>query len=241
MRHIISTILLGAVLAATPALAQSAGQSPDNPDPWESMNRKIFAFNETLDRWVLAPVAKGYQFLTPDFVDRGLTNMFDNLFVVNQLLNDALQGKFDRVAIDSGRFVINTTVGVVGFFDVAGTIGLAKQDEDFGQTFAVWGMGSGPYLVLPFFGASTVRDVLGMPLDSAANAINYIEHVPTRNTTLGVDFVDTRADLIAAEKLITGDRYAFIRNAYLQQREFDIKDGKIESDGFGDEEFDDWE
>ncbi len=242
MRYFISSIILVVGLAATPSLAQPVGQPGINPDPWESMNRKVFAFNEGLDRWIMAPVAKGYQFLTPDFVDRGLTNMFDNLFIVGQLVNDALQGKFDRVAIDSGRFLINTTVGIVGFFDVAGTIGLARQDEDFGQTFAVWGMGSGPYLVLPFFGPSTVRDALGMPLNSATYAINYIEHVPTRNTTIGVDFIDARADLIAAEKLITGDRYAFLRNAYLQQREFDIKDGNVVRDSFGDEDFDDdWE
>lgn len=241
MRKMIAVGIAVLGLSSGAALAQSGTQAAVNPDPWEGMNRKVFAFNEGLDRWVLSPVAKTYQFITPEPVDRGITNMFDNLFVVRQLVNDILQGKLDRFVIDTGRFVINTTVGVVGFFDVAGQIGLNKQEEDFGQTFAVWGVGSGPYLVLPFFGSSTLRDAFSMPLDTAAEVINYIEHVPTRNTVLGVDFIDTRADLIAAESLITGDRYAFIRNAWLQQREFDIKDGNIVSDAFGDDDFEDWE
>jgi phospholipid-binding lipoprotein MlaA len=153
--------------------------------------------------------------------------------VVN-VFNDLLQGKFRQAGNDTGRFVINTTIGLVGFFDVADHFGLPKNDgEDFGQTLGVWGVDSGPYLVLPLIGPSTVRDGPARIVDWFINPINEIDHVPTRNQIYGAEVISTRADLLEAEKFVRGERYSFIRDAYLQRRKFLLTDGGVEDD-FGD-------
>ena len=207
-------------------------------DPFENVNRKIFAFNDFFDRILLKPVAKGYQFITPNFVDRGVTNFFSNLDDVVVVVNDLLQGKVVQAGQDSARFLVNTTIGVVGVFDVASKMGLAKHEEDFGQTFGKWGLSSGPYIVLPFLGPSNVRDAFGRVPDYFAYPANHIDDDATRLGLTAVDLVDTRADLFSAEALISGDRYSFIRDAYLQRREFLVTDGEVEDD-FLDEDFDD--
>lgn len=199
-------------------------------DPWEGFNRAMFRFNDTLDTYALKPVAKGYQAVTPQFVEDGIHNVFGNIGDVGNLANDLFQAKFHNAGVDTGRLIFNTSFGLLGFFDVATQMGLQRNDEDFGQTMGYWGVGSGPYLVLPFFGPSTVRDAGGMVPDSFLGPYPYIDHVPTRNVTRAVDVVDTRANLLSAEKLITGDKYIFIRNAYLQNREFKVKDGEVEDD-----------
>ena len=212
----------------------------NNPDPWEGWNRKAFAFNDRADRYFLKPVAKGYQWITPGFVETGIGNVFSNFFEVTTIVNDVLQWKLSQAASDTGRFVVNTTVGIGGIFDVASKIGLEKHNEDFGQTLGHWGVGSGPYLVVPLLGSYTLRSGTGTIIQTnGTGIINRIEHVRTRNTALGVRFVHNRASLFQAEGLITGDRYAFVRDAYLQRREFLAKDGIVE-DSFGDEDFDDW-
>lgn len=157
-------------------------------------------------------------------------NVFGNIGDVGNLANNLLQGKLHNAGVDTGRLIFNTTFGVLGFFDVAKHMGLQKSNEDFGQTLGVWGLESGPYLVIPFLGPSTVRDAAGRVPDSFLTPYPYIDHVPTRNVTRGVQVVDTRANLLQAERLVSGDKYIFIRNAYLQSREFKVKDGQVEDD-----------
>ncbi|MFC4860741.1 VacJ family lipoprotein [Pseudomonas sp. JS3066] len=212
-------------LAVLPIAANAAEE-----DPWEGFNRVMFRFNDTLDTYALKPVAKGYQTVTPQFLEDGIHNVFNNVGDVGNLANDLFQAKFHNAGVDTSRLVFNTTFGLLGFFDVATTMGLQRNDEDFGQTLGYWGVGSGPYLVIPFLGPSTVRDAGGKVPDSFLEPYPYIDHVPTRNVTRAVDVVDTRASLLSAEKLITGDKYIFIRNAYLQNREFKVKDGEVEDD-----------
>ena len=201
-----------------------------NDDPLEGLNRKVFAFNDFMDRYLLKPVAQGYDWVTPKPVDDGVSNVFDNLGEIRNFLNDVLQLKLGRASTDVGRFLVNSTLGVAGIFDVATSMGLERNEEDFGQTMARWHVGSGPYIVLPLFGPSTLRDAIGRIPDSYSVPQRYIDHVPTRNTVYGVDLVDTRSDLLDVEKLIQGDRYTFIRDVYLQRRDFLISDGYLEDD-----------
>jgi phospholipid-binding lipoprotein MlaA len=214
-----------ASLALLPVMVQAAEE-----DPWEGFNRAIFRFNDTLDTYALKPIAQGYQAVTPQFLEDGVHNVFGNLGDVGNLANDLLQGKFHDAGVDTSRVMFNTTLGLLGFFDVARHMGLRRNDEDFGQTLGAWGVQSGPYVVLPLLGPSTVRDTAGLAPDSLLEPYPYIDHVPTRNLTRVVDVVDTRASLLSAEKLISGDKYIFIRNAYLQNREFRVKDGQVEDD-----------
>lgn len=212
-------------LVLLPSMAQSAEE-----DPWEGVNRAIFRFNDTIDTYALKPLAQGYQAVTPEFLEDGVHNVFGNIGDVGNLANNLLQAKFHDAGVDTGRLIFNTTFGVLGFFDVARHMGLPGNDEDFGQTLGAWGLQSGPYVVLPLLGPSTVRDTAGLLPDSLLTPYPYIEHVPTRNLTRAVEVVDTRASLLSAEKLISGDKYLFIRNAYLQNREFKVQDGQVEDD-----------
>ena len=202
-----------------------------DPDPWEPMNRVIFRFNDTLDTYALKPVAKGYDRVMPQFLNDGVTNVFNNLGEPKNLINNTLQGKLHDAGIDLARFLMNTTVGVVGVFDVATRMGLQRNDEDFGQTLGAWGVQSGPYVMLPLFGPSTVRDGSAFALEGYT-VYNYadMDHVRTRNTAVGLDIVDTRAGLLSQERLIRGDKYRFIRNAWLQNREYKVKDGQVEDE-----------
>jgi len=209
-----------------------------NPDPWEGFNRRVFAFNEGADKFLLRPLAKGYDVVTPDFLDRGVTNMFGNAGEVTDVVHNFLQLKIGAGFQEIGRILLNTTIGLAGFFDVASSMGLEKKSEDFGQTLAHWGVGSGPYLMIPFFGPSTLRDSPGLIIDGYFDyaSSNYIHHVPTRNTVMGVDILNKRANLFEGESLILGDRYVFLRDAYLQRREYDINDGNVSEDSFGGED-----
>ncbi len=234
--------LLVALCLCIPALALA---QEENTDPLEGFNRAVFTFNDKLDSWVLKPAAKGYRFVTPDPVERGVGNVFSNLGEVGNIANDVLQWKWKQAGNDTGRLLINSTIGLAGIFDVAKHVGLEKSEgEDFGQTLAVWGVDSGVYVMLPFFGPTTLRDGLGgLPVDTALDPVGYIDHVPTRNSTMVMRFIDDRAQLLETESLISGDRYIFIREAYLQRREYLIQDGEVNEDGFGDDfgEFEDEE
>ncbi len=221
----LSRLCACATLALLPALVQ-AGED----DPWEGVNRVIFRFNDTVDTYALKPVAQGYQAVTPQFLEDGVHNVFGNIGDVGNLANNLLQGKFHDAGVDTGRLIFNSTFGLLGFFDVARHMGLRKNDEDFGQTLGAWGLQSGPYVVLPLLGPSTVRDAVGLLPDSQLAPYPYIDHVPTRNLTRAVDVVDARASLLSAEKLVSGDKYIFLRNAYLQNREFKVQDGQVEDD-----------
>lgn len=218
-----------AALLAALALGATSLHAAEE-DPWEGVNRVVFRFNDTVDTYTLKPLAQGYQKVTPDVIETGIGNVFSNLGDVVVLANDLLQGKIRDAGIDTSRILFNTTFGVLGFFDVATRMGLQKNDEDLGQTLGVWGLGSGPYVVLPLLGPSTVRDIGGRAGDSLLGPYRYINDVPVRNVTRGVDAVDTRAGLLSAERMVTGDRYIFIRNAYLQNREYRTQDGQVEDD-----------
>lgn len=230
------------VLALFMLLPSLSTASNVDLDPWESMNRKIHGFNDVFDKYLLKPVATGYDKVLPDVVQNRVSNFYFNLTEINTVVNDLLQGKFKQAGNDTGRFLVNTTVGLVGMFDVAKHIGLPKSDsEDFGQTLAVWGWSNSRYLVLPFLGPNTLSAIGGMPLDSMMNPISYVDHVPTRNTLTGVNIIKSRASILEVEGLMTkGDRYVFIRDGYMQRREYLINDGVVE-DTFGnnDDEFGD--
>ncbi|WP_328185583.1 MlaA family lipoprotein [Marinobacter sp. OP 3.4] len=217
-----------------PEAVSSGADNRGNPaDPYESWNRKVHAFNEGVDDWVLRPVAEGYQWVMPDIADRAVTNFFSNLGEVHNFINSVLQLKGEHAVVAAGRFTYNSVFGIGGLFDVATAFDLPERPEDFGQTLGYWGVGPGPYLVLPLMGPSTPRDFTGTLTDSLAfpSAWNYAES-PEQWYLLGLFVVDTRADLLAAEGFMSGDSYTFVRNAYLQRREYLINDGKVTSDPF---------
>ena len=213
----------GVVLA--PMAAQAAEE-----DPWESVNRVTFRFNDIIDTYAFKPIAQGYQFIAPQFVEDGVHNFFNNIGDVGNFANNVLQAKPAAAGVDTARLIFNTTFGLLGFIDVGTKMGLQRSDEDFGQTLGYWGVSSGPYVVLPLMGPSTVRDAIAKYPDTYTSPYRYIDHVPTRNTALGVNLIDTRASLLSAERLINGDKYIFIRNAFLQNREFRVKDGQVTDD-----------
>lgn len=221
---------LSLLVACTGVLSLPALAQANDEDPWQGYNRFMFRINDNVDMYTLKPLAKGYQAVTPQFLEDGVHNVFSNIGDVGNLANNLLQGKLHDAGVDTGRLIFNTTFGLLGFFDVGSAMGLQHSDEDFGQTLGVWGLGSGPYVVLPLLGPSTVRDAFGKLPDGALAANGYINHVPTRNVVLGVDAVDTRAQLLSVERLVSGDRYIFVRNAYLQNREFRVRDGQVEDD-----------
>jgi len=221
---------LGLLLACTGVLLLPALAQANEEDPWLGYNRFMFRINDNVDAYTLKPLAKGYQAVTPQIVEDGVHNVFRNIGDVGNLANNLLQGKLHDAGVDGGRLIFNTTFGLLGFFDVGTAMGLQRSDEDFGQTLGVWGMGSGPYVVLPLLGPSTVRDAFGKVPDSMLTATAFIDHVPTRNVVHAVSAVDLRASLLSAERLISGDKYIFIRNAYLQNREFKVRDGEVEDD-----------
>lgn len=227
------------ISCAALCLTTAAAHAGDNPeDPWEGFNRGVFGFNKFADTYVLKPVAKGYDWIMPQPVDNGISNVFDNLGETKNFLNDVLQFKFADAGTDVTRFVINTTVGVLGLFDVASGWGFEQNTEDFGQTLAAWGFDTGPYLVLPFLGPSNIRDGIGLIPDAYSVPQAYIDHDQTKWSVYGVDVIDTRAGLLAAEELVQGDEYSFIRDVYLQRREFLASDGAGEDDFLSDD-FDD--
>lgn len=201
-----------------------------NPaDPYEGFNRSMYSFNKGLDKAVLRPLAKGYDTVTPKPLQDGVGNFFSNLNELPTILNDLLQAKFAQAGSDSGRFLINSTFGLAGLIDVASRSGLERHDEDFAQTLGYWGVGSGPYLMLPFLGPSTPRDVFGKALLGPLDPVGYIDHVPTRNSLFALRIIDGRAQLFPLDKQLEEalDEYIFVRDAYLQHREYLIKDGKV--------------
>lgn len=231
-RRFVLSVIMGGLLL-NPALAQDEEK---DVDPWQGYNRAMFKFNDTIDRWFLKPVAKGYRAVTPNFLERGISNVFSNVGEVPSTLNGVLQGNVKGAAHDTGRFLVNSTLGIAGLFDVAKHMKLPADDhEDFGQTLAVWGVGQGNYLVLPFLGPSTLRDGFATPIDWYTDPITYIEHDQTRWSVKFVSLLDTRASLLPLEDNITGDKYTFIRDVYLDRRNYLIHNGEVE-DEFGSEE-----
>jgi len=211
-------------------------------DPLEPLNRGIFAFNDAVDNVVVKPVAMGYRAVLPQFVRTGVSNFFSNLDDITVIVNGFLQLKIPQAVSDSGRFLINTTVGVLGLFDVATHLGLEKHNEDFGQTLGYWGIGSGPYLVLPFLGPSSLRDGLGRWADYAfLDPVIQIDHMRTRNQVLALRATQYREQLLDSEKVLEAaaiDRYAFLRDAYLQRRRNLVYDGNPPPNPEEDEAYD---
>ena len=199
-------------------------------DPLEDINLQIHNLNQTLDLQLASPVARFYKKITPDFLEKSITNFTHNIEDLSIAINNLLQGKVNDGISDILRFAINTSLGIGGFIDVASNFGFTKHDEDFGQTLAVWGVPNGPYLVLPGLGPSTMRDTLAMIPDSFLTPLWLIEHDRTSYSLTAIDLIDTRARYLGLESVVIGDEYLFYKDAYLQSREFEIKDGQVDDD-----------
>jgi phospholipid-binding lipoprotein MlaA len=207
--------------------SQSANLTDPEADPWEPFNRKVYAFNDGLDRALLKPIAKGYDAVMPDAPQRGVRNFFRNLRFPVVFLNLILQGKFKDSLTATGRFLMNSTVGLLGFFDVASREGVPEFSEDFGQTMAAWGWKQSRYLVVPLFGPHTVRDLGGRAVDSYPNPVTYMAREHQEYRPLILDIISLRASLLPFDQDLkeANDPYVLMRDAYLQNREFNIYDG----------------
>jgi phospholipid-binding lipoprotein MlaA len=218
------------LLVVSSLLSGCATAASSNPrDPFERFNRGVYQFNEQLDRAVFKPVAEGYRFVLPSFVRQSVSNVFSNLSDVRVGLNNALQGKFTTAYSDFGRVMINSTLGVLGLFDIASEAGIEKHDEDFGQTLGRWGVGDGPFLMLPILGPSSVRDTAGLAVDYFTDPVTYVDPSRSQNQLTGTRLVNRRAELLDAKKVLDAaalDQYEFLRDAYLQRRGNLIYDGK---------------
>lgn len=242
-------VILGfSVLLASCATTNNAN------DPLEGWNRGAQSFNDKFDQYAMKPVAKGYQWIMPEFVDQGLSNFFSNLNDISVTINDLLQLKLAQTGMDGSRFLLNSTVGVGGLVDVASMIDLPKHHEDFDQTLGVWGIPTGPYLVLPLLGPSSPRGVTGLIGDAAANPATYVGFGAFPGLDSAVETaissgmyvlnaIDSRADNLATEKVVSEaasvDRYEFIKNAYFQRRNFLVNDGNLPEGESDLENFDD--
>lgn len=220
-------------------MLNGCASTPENiDDPWEGWNRSTLAFNDDFDEAIMKPLAKGYLFSTPEPIDRGITNFFSNIDDISVSINDLLQLKFTQAGMDFSRFLVNSTVGIAGFMDIATKIDLPKHNEDFGQTLGVWGVPSGPYLVLPFWGPSSPRGTAGLLGDTLMDPLSYTVFAGFALSAIGtiadvIDTTDQRAGLMTTEKFVNEaaiNRYDFIKNSYRQHREFLVYDGNIPED-----------
>jgi len=216
-------------LAASLLLVGCASAPTANPkDPWEPMNRSVASFNDKVDDNVLKPLATGYRNVVPDLIQTGVRNVFNNFADMWSTVNNLLQLKPINTAESLGRVIVNTVFGIYGIFDVATYIKLERHPEDFGQTLGYWGMPNGPYLVLPLFGPSTLRDGASLPVDFAVSPTKLIADIPTRNEVFALRLVSKRAELLKPGNLLEEasiDKYSFTRDAYLQYRRSQIYDG----------------
>jgi phospholipid-binding lipoprotein MlaA len=222
----IAFLALGIVLSLV-GCASTGTSAANKDDPYENINRKIYGFNDSVDDYVAKPVADAYKYVTPDFMETGVSNFFNNLKTINVVLNDLLQAKFEQGGRDTGRLLMNTTLGMAGLFDVAKSVGLEQNDEDFEQTLAVWGVPQGSYLVLPLLGPITTRGIPGAVFDTAANPASYIG-APVQI----ISMINSRANAEGALKFIDEaalDPYVFTRESFLQWRNHLATDGKSES------------
>jgi phospholipid-binding lipoprotein MlaA len=221
--------LLAIGLGGCATIEERSGQqgAANKSDPYENINRKVYGFNDSVDDYVAKPVSDTYKYVTPDFMQTGVSNFFNNLKNINVVINDVLQAKFEQSGRDSGRFLMNSTLGLAGLFDVAKTVGLEQNDEDFEQTLAVWGVPQGSYLVLPFLGPVTARGIPGAVFDAAANPATYVG-APIQVISL----INTRANAEGALKFIDEaalDPYVFTRESFLQWRNHLASDGKTDT------------
>jgi phospholipid-binding lipoprotein MlaA len=213
----------------------TTNQTDGTHDPLESYNRVMYKINDSADRAIIKPAAKVYNTIIPEPISMGVSNFFSNLNEITVILNDLLQLKFGQAFHDTGRFVLNSTVGFGGLFDVAGHAGYKKNDEDFGQTLGVWGFDTGAYVVLPIFGPRTVRDSFGLIGDYYSDPVTYVEGPGARNAFRVVRGIDKRANLLKVEKVLDEaalDEYIYVREAYLQQRQNLVLDGDVPEEDF---------
>ena len=208
-----------------------------NEDPFESINRVIFTISDNLDTNFLKPTAEVYRDYVPVLLKRSISNFFNNLSEIDTIANQILQGKFNLAFQDSVRFLINTTIGIGGIFDFATNAGLERHDEDFGQTLGYWGVGNGPYVFVPFVGPSTVRDLAGYPTSWYLSGNFAIDEADMKLVFTTLDVIETRERLLAAENLIIGDKYEFVKDVYMQSRNDLVLDGEVEDEFLMDFEF----
>ncbi|MCA1857295.1 VacJ family lipoprotein [Massilia oculi] len=230
MNHLPYRRMQGLAAIAAALLLTGCATTGNPQDPLEGYNRAMFSFNDAVDRSVLKPTATAYKNVTPSFVQTGVNNFFGNLSDVWSAVNNLLQGKGEAGMGDLSRVTLNTTFGVLGLFDLASEAGLPKHNEDFGQTLGVWGIPSGPFLMLPVLGPSTVRDTAALPADMGGDIWKYKEPANWRNIGAAVRVVDKRASLLDATNLLEDvalDRYEFLRDAYLQRRQSQVYDGDV--------------
>ena len=229
--------LVAVGVAALVSACASVPGPRDPRDPWESYNRAMFAFNDGVDRAIVRPLAEGYVAVVPSPARHGIGNFLANLNEVVVALNDLLQGKPGHAINDAARVVVNSTLGIVGLFDVASRMGLPKRNEDFGQTLGRWGVGTGPYFVIPVLGASSLRDAPARLVDMQVSPIHNHDEEGIRTSLLVLDAIDTRADLLPADRLLDeagGDRYVVVRDAWLSRREYLVHDGNPPARDAGD-------
>lgn len=227
--------IIGLCVVFITMLAGCAGSIPAAPkdqraaeDPWEPLNRRIYNFNTGFDNIALKPLAKGYGKITPEFAKKGVGNFSRNLLAPRNIINNLLQGKPGRAMVEFGRFLTNTTFGIGGLFDPATSSGLEAYPERFGETFAVWGVADGPYVVMPFLGPGTVSDAFGVPLGFLSDPVFHLDDNSTKWIIYGIRYIDLRERLFAAEDALfkdSFDRYLTIRESYLQNRRFRVYDG----------------
>lgn len=222
--------LPGVLLAMLLVLWMPASQAASEDDPLEGFNRAVFAFNDGADALVLRPLATVYKEFTPKPARTGFNNFFRNLYDFNVLLNASLQGRFDYAADSAGRLVINSTLGFLGFFDVASDMGIPQYQTDFGHTLAIWGVPRGPYVMLPLLGPRTARSTVGTGVDGWASPMSQAFADEPEWMLRSFDIIDQRARLLGTDQLISGDRYLFIRDVYLQQRNVLVNDGKTQDE-----------
>lgn len=206
----------------------------DINDPFEDINRSIFNFNESIDKNFLKPVAKVYS-KTPEPIKKGVTNFFNNLEEVETSINQVLQGKPKRAINDFSRFIVNSSLGICGFIDIASKLGMPSHDEDFAQTLALWGTPSGPYIMLPALGPSSLRDTLSKPFSSFLSVTFHMTEDDVNLSLKAIDALETRERLLEVESLISGDRYNFVKDSYVQFMEYEVKDGVGVEDEFLDD------
>ncbi len=232
MQATIRIPLAALMLLLLSACATRAPTRSDPRDPWEGMNRATYAFNDKFDKAIFRPVARGYRNAVPHVVQTGIRNVFDNVDTTIIMVNDLLQGQFTPFMHDTSRLLVNTVIGIGGLFDPATAMGLEKNDRDFGQTLGKWGLQPGPYLVLPFLGPSDVRDTVGKVGDTYGTPRTYIKNTYWNYGSWLLEKVDARSRYLEADHLIDSayDPYAFLRNAYLQNRQFKVRGGRSQGE-----------
>ena len=226
--NIIKICFIGIILTLSATAASEI-------DPLKNINERTHVLNQTLDLQLASPIARFYKRVTPDFIEISITNFTSNIEDLSIAINNILQGKLTDGISDITRFTINSTLGIGGFIDVASKIGLERHEEDFGQTLAVWGVGEGPYIMLPGLGPSTLRDTFSRPVSSFLSVTFHMTETDVNIALKSIDAIETRERLLEVESLLSGDKYSFVKDAYIQSIQYEVKDGINVQDDFVDD------